>query len=186
MFTLARFSEAFLVLRAQDVGLAIGYVPTVMIVMNVVYAAAAYPAGVAADHFNPRVVLIAGLGILVISDIVLAVATAPAHVFTGTAMWGLHMGLTQGLLSKLVADSAPSRLRGTGFGIFNLVVGGALLLASIIAGELWGTVGPSATFMAGATFAGLATAGLLLSNHARGSAQVKDVARRRGNPNIER
>jgi MFS family permease len=163
LFTLARFSEAFLVLRARDVGLAIGYVPVVMIVMNVVYAAAAYPAGVAADRFSSRAVLVAGLAILVLSDVVLALATAPGPVFAGSALWGLHMGLTQGLLSKLVADTAPARLRGTGFGIFNLVVGGAVLLASVIAGELWSAAGPSATFLAGATFAGLATVGLLLS-----------------------
>jgi MFS family permease len=162
VFTLARFSEAFLVLRAQDIGLPVQYVPTVMIMMNVVYAGSAYPAGVAADRVSARTLLIAGLAVLVVADVVLAIATAPVYVFVGTALWGLHMGLTQGLLSKLVADAAPVRLRGTGFGIFNLVVGGALLLASVIAGALWSAAGPSATFVAGAAFAALAALGLLL------------------------
>jgi MFS family permease len=161
VFTLARFSEAFLVLRAQNVGLAIANVPSVMIVMNVVYAASAYPAGVAADRFSPQRLLIVGILLLAGSDLLLALATTPAHVFIGTACWGLHMGLSQGLLSKLVADTAPARLRGTGFGIFNLVGGGALLMASVIAGVLWSTLGPSATFLAGAGFSLLAGIGLL-------------------------
>jgi MFS family permease len=161
VFTLARFSEAFLVLRAQNVGLAIAYVPSVMIVMNVVYAASAYPAGVAADRFSPKRLLIVGILLLAGSDLILALAATPAHVFIGTAFWGLHMGLSQGLLSKLVADTAPARLRGTGFGIFNLVGGVALLMASVIAGLLWSTLGPSATFLAGAGFSLLAGTGLL-------------------------
>jgi MFS family permease len=161
VFTLARFSEAFLVLRAQNVGLAIAYVPSVMIVMNVVYAASAYPAGVAADRFSPKRLLIVGILLLAGSDLILALAATPAHVFIGTAFWGLHMGLSQGLLSKLVADTAPVRLRGTGFGIFNLVGGVALLMASVIAGLLWTTLGPSATFLAGAGFSLLAGTGLL-------------------------
>lgn len=161
VFTLARFSEAFLVLRAQDVGLALGYVPIVMIVMNVVYAAVAYPAGVAADRFSRRALLIVGLAMLVAADIVLAMAASPLQAFIGAAFWGLHMGLTQGLLSKLVADIAPTELRGTAFGIFNLASGGALLLASVIAGALWAAFGAPATFLAGATFAALAAFGLL-------------------------
>jgi MFS family permease len=161
VLTLARFSEAFLVLRAQDVGLAVGYVPMVMIIMNLAYAATAYPAGVAADRFSSRMLLIIGLTMLVAADIVLAAATSPWPSFVGAAMWGLHMGLTQGLLSKLVADTSPAELRGTAFGIFNLVSGGALLLASVIAGVLWSAYGASATFLAGAAFAALATLGLL-------------------------
>lgn len=162
VFTLSRFSEAFLILRAQDVGLAIGYVPAIMIVMNLVYSTFAYPAGAAADRLSARMLLIFGLGVLVASDIVLAVAASPWIAFLGAALWGLHMAFTQGLLSKLVADTAPARLRGTAFGIFNLVTGGAILLASVIAGLLWNTFGASATFMAGATFAALAAIGLLL------------------------
>jgi len=170
VFTLARFSEAFLVLRAQDVGLPIGYVPLVMVVMNVVYAAAAYPAGVAADRISIRALLMAGLLLLVLADVVLALAASPLAVFGGGALWGLHMGLTQGLLSKLVADAAPSELRGAAFGMFNLVTGGALLLASLVAGSLWSALGASATFWAGAAFAAAAALGLLLHRPRRAPA----------------
>jgi MFS family permease len=161
VFTLARFSEAFLLLRAQDVGLAIGYVPVVLIVMNIFYAVTAYPAGVAADRFSRRGLLLLGLVMLIVADLVLASAASVWLVFAGAALWGVHMGLTQGLLSKLVADNVPARLRGTAFGLFNLVSGGALLLASVIAGVLWSRYGAPATFIAGAGFAALAVAGLL-------------------------
>lgn len=161
VFTLARFSEAFLVLRAQDIGLDLGYVPLVMMVMNILYAGAAYPAGAAADRISKRTLLVIGLALLIAADFVLAFAASPPLVFAGAALWGLHMAFTQGLLSKLVADSAPAALRGTAFGIFNLVSGGALLLASVIAGALWSALGPSATFLAGASFAAVATVGLL-------------------------
>ena len=162
VFTLARFSEAFLILRAQDLGLGIGYVPAIMVVMNVVYALGAYPAGAAADWLSARTLLLLGLLVLVAADVLLAIAASPWIAFLGAAFWGLHMALTQGLLAKLVADMAPADLRGTAFGIFNLVSGGALLLASLIAGSLWSAFGPSATFIAGASFAALAAAGLLL------------------------
>jgi MFS family permease len=161
VFSLARFSEAFLVLRAQDVGLALGYVPLVMVVMNALYATLAFPAGVVADRIGPRPPLLLGLVLLIAGDLMLAVAASPLEVFVGAALWGLHMAFTQGLLAKLVADTAPAELRGTAFGIFNLVGGGALLLASVTAGALWTALGPSATFGAGAVFAGLATIGLL-------------------------
>jgi MFS family permease len=161
VFTLARFSEAFLVLRAQDVGLGIGYVPLVMIVMNVFYASCAYPAGAAADRFSPRTLLLAGLALLIAADLLLAAAQGPPVAFAGAALWGLHMALTQGLLSKLVADVSPADLRGTAFGVFNLISGVALLLASVIAGELWESLGASATFVAGGIFAALAAFGLL-------------------------
>jgi MFS family permease len=164
VFTLARFSEAFLVLRAQDVGLTLGYVPVVMVVMNVFYAGAAYPAGVAADRFRQRTLMVIGLALLIAADVVLAVAAGALAVFSGAALWGLHMALTQGLLSKLVADTVPAQLRGTGFGVFNLASGGALLLASVIAGSLWSTIGPSATFLAGAGFAAVAAIGLVTVN----------------------
>jgi MFS family permease len=161
VFTLARFSEAFLVLRAQSVGLALGYVPVVMIVMNAVYAGLAYPAGAAADRMSPKSLLVTGLAILVAADVVLALAASPWPVFAGTALWGLHMALTQGLLSKLVADTAPAQLRGSAFGLFNLVSGVALLLASVIAGALWSAYGAQATFLAGAGFALATVLGLL-------------------------
>ena len=162
VFTLARFSEAFLILRAQDLGLAVAYVPVVMVVMNVFYAGAAYPAGAAADRVRARTLLIAGLALLVAADLLLAAARGELALLAGAALWGLHMAFTQGLLSKLVADTVPADLRGTAFGVFNLVSGVALLLASVIAGGLWSAFGPSATFLAGAAFAAFAAAGLLV------------------------
>lgn len=160
VFTLARFSEAFLLLRAQDVGLEVQYVPVVMIVMNVVYALFAYPAGLIADRFSMRWLLIFGLGVLVLADLLLALAAGVAMVLGGAVFWGLHMAFTQGLLAKMVVDSAPSHLRGTAFGVFHLVSGGALLLASVIAGLLWSRWGAQATFFAGALFALIAAVGL--------------------------
>jgi MFS family permease len=167
VFTLARFSEAFLVLRGPDVGLAFGWVPLVMVVMNLFYAGGAYPAGAAADRVSARVLLGLGLGVLVAADILLARATTPAAVFAGAAMWGLHMALTQGLLAKLVADTAPPAMLGIGFGIFNLVSGAALLLASVIAGSLWSAFGAPATFLAGAAFAAVAAVGVLAAGRHR-------------------
>ncbi len=161
-FTLARFSEAFLVLRAKDVGLTLAYTPLVMIVMNVVYAGFAYPAGVAADHISRRTLLLAGLALLIAADLVLAAAASPLGALVGAGLWGLHMATTQGLLAKLVADTSPPELRGTAFGFFNLVSGVALLLASVIAGTLWNTFGASATFLAGAAFTSVAAFGLLI------------------------
>lgn len=161
VFTLSRFSEAFLILRAQDVGLAIGYVPLTMIVVNIVYSLFAYPAGAAADRLSARILLIFGLGMLVVADVVLAIAESPWLTFVGAGFWGLHMAFTQGLLSKLVADTAPAELRGTAFGMFNLISGGALLPASVIAGSLWGAFGAPATFMTGAAFAMISAMGLL-------------------------
>ena len=132
-----------------------------MIVMNVIYAAGAYPAGAAADRFSPRTLLVIGLMLLVAADVALAIARSPLAVFAGTALWGLHMAATQGLLSKLVADIAPAEFLGTGFGIFNLISGSALLVASVLAGALWSGLGASWTFIAGAGFAGLAAIGLI-------------------------
>jgi MFS family permease len=160
-FTLARFSEAFLILRAQDVGMIVGYIPAVMIAMNLVYAIFAYPAGAAADRFSARTLLLFGLGVLITADIVLAIAASPGIVFLGSALWGLHMALTQGLLAKLVADTAPADLRGTSFGIFNLILGVSLFSASALAGWLWSAFGASAVFIVGASFAALTAMGLL-------------------------
>ena len=161
VFTLARFSEAFLVLRAQEVGLGLRYVPLVLIAMNVVYTASAYPAGAAADRFSQRTLLGSGLVVLIAADFVLAAAASPAPALVGASLWGLHMGLTQGLFAKLVADAAPGEVRGTAFGIFNLVSGGALLLASVLAGALWTAYGPAATFLTGASFAAIALLAIL-------------------------
>jgi MFS family permease len=161
VFTLARFSEAFLILKAQAVGLPISLVPAVLVVMNVVYALAAYPAGVLSDKINRATVLIAGLTLLVLADLALGVASDIAGVMVGVMLWGLHMGFTQGLLATLVADTAPAELRGTAYGMFNLLTGLAMLAASIVAGLLWDVAGPTATFLAGASFTLLALVGVL-------------------------
>lgn len=160
VFTLARFSDAFLVLRALDVGLAPGRVPLVMVVMNLVYSATAYPAGALSDRLGTSRILAAGLVLLVAADIALAIAATPGKLFIGATLWGLHMGLTQGLLSKLIADAAPAALRGTAFGIYSLVSGLSLLSASVIAGSLWSAFGAGATFVGGAAFAVIALLGL--------------------------
>lgn len=165
VFTLARFSEAFLVLRAQDAGLTLTLVPLVMVAMNLVYSASAYPFGRLADRVDRRLMLAAGLLVLVAADLVMAWAAGWALLLGGVALWGVHMGLTQGLLGAMVADSAPEHLRGTAFGLFNLASGLAMLLASALAGLLWTALGPAATFLAGAGFALsalLALAGLVL------------------------
>lgn len=160
VFTLARFSEAFLILRIEDVGVPLGYVPLALVVMNLFYAGCAYPAGRAADRLDARRLLMLSLLLLVLADLLLAAGGAlPA--FAGIALWGLHMAFSQGLLAKLVADSAPPALRGTAFGFFNLLSGVALLAASVIAGGLWSRYGPDATFLVGAAFAALAALGLL-------------------------
>lgn len=152
VLTLARFSEAFLVLRAEDAGLSLALIPLVLVVMNVVYAISAYPMGVLSDRYDRRLVLAAGFSVLILADIILAFASGIWGVMLGIGFWGLHMGMTQGLLAALVADTTPTNLRGTAFGLFNLASGAALLLASLIAGLLWELVGPSATFLAGAAF----------------------------------
>jgi MFS family permease len=159
-FTLARFSEAFLLLRAQSVGLPLALVPAVMLVMNAVYALAAWPAGVLSDTLGRYGLLTAGFLLLVLAHLALAFGGSIAAVATGAALWGLHMGMTQGLLASLVADAAPAGLRGTAFGMFNLVTGAGILLASIIAGAMWDAVGPAGTFVAGAIFALVALAGV--------------------------
>lgn len=165
-FTLARFSEAFLILKAQAVGLPIALVPGVLVLMNIVYALAAYPVGVLSDQFNRKTILIAGLGLLVLADGVLAFSSTVATAAIGIAMWGLHMGVTQGLLVTLVADTAPHELLGTAYGIFNFTTGIALLAASVLAGGLWEGFGPQATFLAGAFFAIVALTGLLIAARA--------------------
>lgn len=150
VFTLARFSEAFLVLKAEQSGMVLALVPLVMVAMNLVYAATAYPFGRLSDQVSHRGLLAAGLLVLVAADLVLAQASHCAGVLAGVALWGVHMGMTQGLLAAMVADEAPAELRGTAFGFFNLVSGVAMLLASALAGWLWDGLGPAATFYAGA------------------------------------
>jgi MFS family permease len=160
-FTLARFSEAFLILRAQHVGLPITLLPAVLVLMNVVYAAAAYPAGMMSDRMNRAAVLATGIALLIAADLALALLPSIGGVALGVVLWGLHMGLTQGLLAALVADTSPAELRGTAYGFFNLLGGLAMLAASVIAGALWDSAGPQGTFFAGAGFALVALAGLL-------------------------
>ncbi len=163
VFSIARFSEAFLILRAQAVGLPVTLVPMVLVLMNVVYALAAYPAGVLSDHANRITILAVGFCLLVAADLVLAFTNGLAGVATGVALWGLHMGFTQGLLATLVADTAPPELRGTAYGIFNLLCGLAILVASVLAGALWDSVGPQSTFLAAAAFTAVALALLVLT-----------------------
>ena len=167
VFTLARFSEAFLVLRARDLGLALALVPLALVVMNVAYTAVAYPAGTAADRGLRRQLLLAGLAVLFAADLMIAASAGLAGFFVGVVLWGVHMGLTQGLLSTLVADAAPASLRGTAFGVFHLVSGAALLAASVIAGWLWSAFGAALTFYAGAAFTAVALLGLLAATSRR-------------------
>jgi MFS family permease len=161
VFTLARFSEAFLVLRASNLGLNNDFVPLVLVVMNLVYAATSYPAGHLSDRIDRRMILACGGIALILADLVLARANGITALAAGISLWGLHMGLTQGLLAALVADAAPATRRGTAFGLFNLVSGAVLLFASVVAGLLWDHVGPEAVFYAGALFAGIALCGVV-------------------------
>lgn len=160
LFTLARFSEAFLILRAQGAGLPLTWVPIILVVMNVAYALAAYPAGAVSDRVDRVSVLMLGLLLLIAADLALAWLPGLAGVLLGVVLWGLHMAFTQGLLATLVADTAPPELRGTAFGFFNLLTGAAMLAASVIAGTLWDLFGPAFTFAVGAAFALLTLLGL--------------------------
>lgn len=162
VLSVARFSEAFLVLRAEDVGLTLALVPVVMVVMSLAYTVSAYPAGVLSDRTDRRTVLVAGLLMLIAADLVLALATGIGLVLIGAGLWGLYMGLTQGLLSAMVADATPARIRGTAFGVFHMVGGLALLAASLIAGLLWDLYGPPVTFFAGMVFTAIALGGLIV------------------------
>ncbi len=158
VLTLARFSEAFLILRAQKAGLAAGLAPLVLVTMNIVFAGSAYPLGALSDRVDRKRILAGGFLVLIVADLVLAFAPGVMGVMAGVALWGLHLGMTQGLLAALVADTAPPALRGSAFGMFNFVSGVALLLASPLAGLLWQVAGPYATFLCGA---GLTTVGLI-------------------------
>ena len=162
VFSLARFSEAFLVLRAQQCGLPIAVVPLVFVAMNLVYAAAAYPFGILSDRISHTKLLVLGLIVLIGADLVLAIAQTWVVVFIGVALWGLHMGITQGLLSTMVADTAPKDLRGSAFGFFNLLSGLTMLVASTLAGLLWDRLGSAYTFYAGIVFCLLAFTALVI------------------------
>lgn len=160
VFTLARFSEAFLVLRARQGGIPIALVPLVMVAMNLIYALSAYPFGKLSDRMSHIELLALGLIVLIAANMVLASNDHWSVLLAGVALWGIHMGITQGLLATMIADSAPADLRGTAFGFFNLVSGVAMLAASAVAGLLWDQLGASFTFYAGAAFCSIALVGL--------------------------
>jgi len=161
-FTLARFSEAFLVLRAQQGGVPIALVPLVIVTMNVVYALSAFPFGHLSDRMSHAKLLMLGLLVLIAADITLAFNDHWTVVLVGILLWGLHMGITQGLFATMVADTAPADLRGTAYGFFNLISGLAMLLASLVAGFLWDKFGAPETFYAGAAFSSIALLGVAL------------------------
>lgn len=153
LFTLMRFSEAFLVLRAQGMGLSVVYAPLALVVMNLAYVLSAYPAGALSDRLPRHHLLVVGCAVMVVADLFLALGNGVVAILVGIAAWGLHMGLTEGLLAALTADHAPVELRGTAFGVVHLVRGIMLFVASLIAGGLWTKFGPQTTFLTGAAFA---------------------------------
>ncbi|QPO18742.1 MFS transporter [Pseudomonas sp. Y39-6] len=164
VFTLARFSEAFLVLRAQQLGFSATWTPLVMVVMALFYTLSAYPAGWLSDRISRTKLLVVGMGLLILADLVLAQSSSAITMMLGVALWGLHMGFSQGILASLVADKAPGKLKGTAFGIFNLVSGVCMLIASVLAGWLWQSIGSDSTFLVGALLAATALLLLLLKN----------------------
>lgn len=153
IFQLARFSEAFLILRAQNLGLSLALAPAILVAMNIIYSVSAYPIGWLSDRIRREWLLLAGIVVLILSDLTLGFGSNLTHVFAGVILWGLHMGLTQGILAALVADTSPPSMRGTAYGLFNLFSAVALLLASGIAGVLWDKFGPKTTFITSAAFA---------------------------------
>lgn len=171
ILTVARFGEAFLILRAQQVGLPLAWVPAVLIVMSAVYAVSAYPAGLLSDRIDRRSVLAIGIAALIAADVVLAGFPTVVGALLGTALWGLHMGFSQGLLAALVTDAAPARLRGTAFGLFNLICGAMMLFASVLAGGLWDRFGAWTAFAAGGALAALGLIGLMML---RGRSKAQD------------
>ena len=177
-FSLARFSEAFLILKADAEGLPLALAPLVLVVMNLVYSAGAYPAGALSDRRQPAELLGWGIFALLLADLALALISGLAGVFVGIALWGLHLALTQGVLARMVADAASERLRGSAFGLFNLATGLALLVASVAAGLLWEAFGPAATFLAAAACASLAGLLLVAGRGARGSGDGSAASRR--------
>jgi MFS family permease len=156
--TLARFSEAFLVLRAHDAGLSFAATPLALVVMNAVYTTSAYPGGRLADRVDRALILVIGLATLIAADMLLAWGSRVTPILVGVALWGLHLGLTQGLLAAMVADAARPELRGSAFGLFHFVSGIFAIASSLLAGALWQQLGPPSTFLAGAGFAGVAVA----------------------------
>jgi MFS family permease len=161
VFTLARFSEAFLVLRAQSIGVPLTLIPVVLVIMSAAFSLSAYPVGVLSGRVDRVALLAAGIVLLILADLTLALSASIVGVSVGVVLWGLHMGFTQGLLATAIAEAAPAELRGTAFGMFNLITGLALFLASVIAGALWDRAGPQGTFLAGALFAAITLMALI-------------------------
>ena len=162
-FTIARFSDAFLILKALRSGLPTSVVPLVIVAMNLVYSVISYPAGILSDRYGSRGQLAAGIVLLIVANVVLALSNHLPGLVAGVVLWGAHLGFTQGVLSKMVSSRAPADMMATGFGIFNLVSGIAVLLSSLIAGLLWQQIGMEATFIGGALFAALAGTGMACS-----------------------
>ena len=167
VFTLARFSEAFLLLRPEKLGLAPHWVPGVLLIMSLFYALTAYPAGHLSDRVGRISLLCVGLVFLISADVILALANNVSWVIVGASLWGVHMGFTQGLFSALVADTTTTDMRGTAFGMFGLATGVAILFASVFAGWLWDLHGPRATFLAGVGFSTLTLIALLFYQRRR-------------------
>lgn len=149
VMTLGRGAKAFLVLRTENVGTALWLVPLVFVIMNLVYALVAFPAGLLADRMNRHRLLTSGIALLVASDLILTLADRPWVVLAGVLLWGLHFGVTQGLLATLIADAVPDARHGTAFGIFNFASGFAMVAAGAGGGVVWDLWGPSALFAAG-------------------------------------
>ena len=166
-FTQARFSEGFLILKGIDIGLTEAMSPLTLAIFNLAYVALAYPAGALSDRMSPRSILMAGMGLLIVGNLVLADTSSFVGLVLGTALWGAHMALTQGIFSRMIADSAPGELRATSFGAFWFVTGIASLLASLGAGWLWDREGPAATFATSAGIAAVALAMLSLLEEER-------------------
>ena len=168
LLSLARFSEAFLILRGSELGLSNSHVPLVLVIMSVVYTLSAWPVGALSDRWSRGGLFAAGMIVLILADAMLALADGPFGVFVGAGLWGLHLGMTQGLLAAMIADTTPVAWRGTGFGVFSLISGIALLIASVAAGALWDLHGPQTTFLAGGIFALLSVCALPLLQRGSG------------------
>ena len=167
LFSLARFSEWFLILRALDVGVSPVLSPLALVAFNVGFLALAYPAGALSDRMSPRSILMAGMGVLVVANFLLAQDIGLLGLTVGILLWGAHMALTQGIFARMVADVAPDHLRATSFGAFYFVSGIGTLLASLAAGFIWDRDGAATTFIAGAGAAAVALAMLSLLEQPR-------------------
>jgi sugar phosphate permease len=177
IFTAARFSDSFLVLRARDIGMSPSYAPLIIVALSSVYAAGSYPSGVAADRLSPRTLLLGGLSFLIAADVVIGLGHSVVPLFAGGVLWGCHLALTQGVFSKIIAEFTPLDLRGTGFGIFDLARGVAFVIANTIAGYWWKAVSPSAAFFSAAGFAIIGGVGLAFATRNTDKIVAIDEAR---------